>query len=184
MFDMLFLKGIDMKLLVSAFLVFAACAVAQPAGGDASQNLAEEAKQAYTRVKNNILRAAEKMPETDYSFKAAPEVRPFSELLTHVTGAQFHACSLLTGAKPPAMPAADAKKADIQAALKASFDECDKAYDSVTAANQMETVGSGYMHHSRIGLLWYNVTHDNEMYGTMAVYMRLKGLVPPSSERR
>ncbi len=173
-----------MKLRFPALLLLAAvCAVAQPAGGSSGPNLAEEAKQAYTRVKSNILRAAEKMPEADYTFKATPDVRPFSELLSHVAAAQFRACSLLTGATPPELPA-NPSKAAVTAALQASFDNCDKAYDSVTPADQAEMVGSGYMHHSRIGLLWYNVTHDNEMYGAMAVYMRLKGFVPPSSERR
>ncbi len=173
-----------MKPILAALLLTAtACALAQQPAGNSSPNLAEEAKQAYSRVKTNILRAAEKMPEDNYTFKATPDVRPFSELLSHVATAQFRACSLLTGATPPEVPA-NPSKAALTAALQASFDNCDKAYDSVTAANQGEMVGSGYMHHSRIGLLWYNVTHDNEMYGTMAVYMRLKGLVPPSSERR
>jgi hypothetical protein len=173
-----------MKLLYPALpLLAAACALAQQPSGETTPSLAEEAKQAYSRVKTNILKAAEKMPESDYSFKATPEVRPFSELLAHVAGSQFRACSLLTGASPAAAPSSPTK-ASLTAYLQASFDNCDKAYDSVTPANQGEWIGSGYMHHSRIGLLWYNATHLNEMYGTMSVYMRLKGLVPPSSERR
>jgi DinB superfamily len=143
--------------------------------------LQTEAKQDYTRVKNNLLKAADKMPEDAYSFQATPEVRPFGELVAHVAQAQTRFCGTVTDST--AKPAPPGKtKAELVAALKASFDVCDAAYDSVTPANQSQVVGSGYLHRSRLALLWLNNEHDNEMYGTMSVYMRLKGLVPPSSE--
>lgn len=42
----------------------------------------------------------------------------------------------------------------------------------------------GQRQRSRLGLLAGMVSHSNEEYGYMAVYLRLKGVVPPSSERR
>ena len=83
-------------------------------------------------------------------------------------------------AKPPADTA---DKDAILAGLKASFAECDKAFAATTDANftEMFTVGQGKR--SRAGLLWGTVSHDNEQYATLALYLRLKGLTPPSSEK-
>jgi hypothetical protein len=67
--------------------------------------------------------------------------------------------------------------------LKASFAECDKAYAGLTDANMTEVINAGPFTRSRLGLMWGNVSHDNEQYATLALYMRLKGLVPPSSEK-
>ena len=69
------------------------------------------------------------------------------------------------------------------AALQASFAECDKAYASLSAANLMQSVTVGPMSRARLSLAWGNVSHDNEQYATLALYLRLKGLVPPSSEK-
>lgn len=164
-------------------LVFACvCVSAQDAAPNPSA--AAEAKQGLTRVMNNLVKAAEKVPEEDYSFRATPEVRPFGQLIAHVADSQMRACSMLNGS--PKTPSAGSKtsKADLVAALQDSVAECDKAAASVTEANASEFLGSGYMHHSRLGMLYYITAHDNEMYGTMCVYMRLKNIVPPSSEPR
>lgn len=149
-----------------------------------SNPLSTEAKQAYERVKNNILKAADKMPEADYSFKATPDVRPFGQLVAHVADAQLRSCSAFNGEAKKPDAASKTTKADLVSALKASFDECDKAYDSMTDAKAGEMVSAGRGQRSRLGILNGTVAHDNEMYGTMAVYLRLKGLVPPSSEGR
>ena len=69
------------------------------------------------------------------------------------------------------------------AALKESFAECDKAYDSLTDATAGEMTKAARPR-TKLGTLVGNTAHDNEMYGAMAVYMRLKGIVPPSSEGR
>jgi hypothetical protein len=47
----------------------------------------------------------------------------------------------------------------------------------------MEVLTLGPVKRSRIGLAWGTVSHDNEQYATLALYLRLKGLVPPSSEK-
>jgi hypothetical protein len=81
------------------------------------------------------------------------------------------------------VPADTADKAEILAALNASFAECDKAYAGLTAANATEMLHAGPASRSRLSLLWGNISHDNEQYATLALYLRLKGLVPPSSEK-
>jgi hypothetical protein len=69
------------------------------------------------------------------------------------------------------------------AALKASFDACDKAYGALTDANVAEMVSVGQRKRSRIGMAWGNVSHDNEQYAELSTYLRLKGLVPPTAEK-
>lgn len=147
---------------------------------------AGEVQGSYARVKANVVKAAENTPAEDYAFKPTPDIRIFARVVNHVTEAQFRACGSMNGVaaaditKPPADTA---EKAVIVDALKASFAECDKAYAALTDANLAEMITVGQVKRSRIGLSWGNVSHDNEQYATLALYMRLKGLVPPSSEK-
>jgi hypothetical protein len=107
-------------------------------------------------------------------------------VVNHVTEAQWHSCGAINGtaeAAQPKVPAETADKAAIVAALQASFAECDKAYASLTEGNMLQMISLGPITRARIGFAWGNVSHDNEQYATLALYMRLKGLVPPSSEK-
>ncbi|HYK37148.1 DinB family protein [Alloacidobacterium sp.] len=146
--------------------------------------LAAEAQGRYAQVKGFITKAAENMPAENYSYKPTPDIRTFARVVNHVTEAQFRACGALNGtseAKPA--PPETADKATIVDALKASFAECDKAFGTLSDSNVTEMVQLGSAKHSRIGIAWGTVTHDTEQYATLALYMRLKGLVPPSSEK-
>lgn len=145
--------------------------------------LSAEVQAAYTSVKNNILKAADKMPAENYSFKPTPEVRSFAEVLDHVADSQMRACSGILGDQKTPNAAGKTAKAEVVAALQESFAECDKAYDSLTDANASEMIKMGQRQRTRLGALVGNTTHDNEQYGIITVHMRLKGLVPPSSER-
>jgi len=138
----------------------------------------------YNGVKNNLLKAADKMPDDGYAFKPTPEERSFGGWIGHVADAQTAGCSRVLGT--PKAPSAGSKttKADLVAALKASFDTCDAAYAALTDANANESVQSFRGPMTRLASLAGNVAHDNECYGAMAVYLRLKGIVPPSSEPR
>jgi uncharacterized damage-inducible protein DinB len=152
-----------------------------------SSPLASEVQGAYARVKPNIVKAAEKMPAEDYSYKPTPDIRTFARVVNHVTEAQLHICGAANNADPstlPKVPPETADKAVIVEALKASFAECDKAYGGLTDANMTELIQAGPVgKRSRLGLLWGNVSHEKEQYATLSLYMRLKGLVPPSSEK-
>jgi len=147
--------------------------------------LAKEVQTNYARVKANILKSADKTPPEDYPFKPTPDIRTFARVVNHVTEAQARICGAINGSKPDAItvPPETADKATIVAALNASFAECDTAYAATTDANMTVVVDAGFFKRSRLGLLWGNVAHDNEQYATLALYMRLKGLVPPSSEK-
>jgi len=158
---------------------------AQPANPPQNANpLSAELKQMYTGVKNNLIKMAEKMPEENYSFKAAPEIRAFGQLVAHVADSQARTCSAVNGEQKAVNAASKTSKADLVAALKESFAFCDKAFDSLTDAKASEVIQMGQRQRSRLGALAGTVSHSNEEYGYMAVYLRLKGIVPPSSEGR
>jgi hypothetical protein len=147
--------------------------------------LIQEAKAAYSMQKDFILAAADNMPEANYSFKPTPEIRSYGELFTHIVQVQNGACAIIAGQAPsrPTTPP-PTTKTEIIAQLKASFDACDAANATVIAANALDVVGKGFLHGTRVGLIEKNAAHDNEMYGTIAVYLRLKGIVPPSTAAR
>jgi hypothetical protein len=107
-------------------------------------------------------------------------------VVNHISEAQLHSCGAVNHTAADALakvPAETADKTAVVEALNASFAECDKAFASLTDANLGEMFDLGKVKRSRVGLIWGTVSHDNEQYATLALYMRLKGLVPPSSEK-
>jgi uncharacterized damage-inducible protein DinB len=174
-------------LLVSPIFAQGQAPAPAPAPAQASgpaPSVADAIRQSYNAVKNNLLKAADKMPDDGYAFQATPEERNFGAWVAHIADAQTTICSRALGA--PKTPSAGSKtaKADLVAALKDSFDLCDTAYAGLTEANANDTVQSFRGPSPRLAVLAFNVAHDNEGYGSMAVYLRLKGIVPPSSEPR
>jgi hypothetical protein len=159
-------------------------AATTPAPAATANPLSAEVQARYAQVKGFILKSAETTPAEDYSYKPTPDIRTFARVVNHVTEAQFRACGALNGVSTPKpAPAETADKATIIDALHASFAECDKAYAALTDATMTEMVQAGPAKRSRLGIAWGNVTHDTEQYATLAIYMRLKGLIPPSSEK-
>jgi hypothetical protein len=147
--------------------------------GQTTNPLIAETKQAYTAVKGYLTRAAAAMPEANYSFQPTPDIRTFGALLGHIADHQMNYCSTALGAHKQGNAASKTTKADLVAALAASFAECDSAWGGITDANATEMVGQ----RSKLGTLILDVVHSNEEYGYMALYFRLKGIVPPSSDR-
>lgn len=167
--------------LLSIFLT-CACGFAQ---GPANP-LSAGQKGIYTMVKNNVLKAADKMPEENYAYKPTPEVRSFGQLIGHIADAQYLFCSAVLGEKNPALGIEKGKttKADLVEALKEGFAYCDKAYDGMTDAQAAEIVKFFGRDQAKLSVLAFNTAHDDEHYGNIVTYMRLKNLVPPSSEGR
>jgi hypothetical protein len=146
--------------------------------------LSADTKRAYEGIKNNLTRMAEKMPEDAYGFQPIPEIRTFGELVAHVADSQARNCSSITGATKSVDAAAKKTKAELVAALKESFAICDAAFNGMTDANATKMIEGRRGPRPALGVLNGVVTHSNEEYGYMAVYMRLKKVVPPSSEGR
>lgn len=160
-------------------LLTASCALAQSENPFVSQ-----LKQFYTVRKGDLLKAADRMPAGDYDFRPTPEMRTFGQLIAHITDAQMSFCSGAKGEPRRLNAASKTTKADLVAALKASFDECDSALDSTTDATATQMMKAGDTQRSKFWSLLYATLHDNEEYGYLAVYLRLKNLVPPSTDSR
>ena len=141
-------------------------------------------KSGYNAVKMNLLKAADAMPEDGYSFTPTPAERNFGGWVAHVADAQTATCSRIAGTPKTINAGTKTSKADLVAALKDSFDTCDAVYNALTDANAGDLITGGRGPGVRLTLLAGNTAHDNECYGSMAVYLRLKGIVPPSSEGR
>jgi uncharacterized damage-inducible protein DinB len=137
----------------------------------------------YSLVKGNIIKAAEEMPESDYGFKPTPDVRSFGQLVGHVADAQFTFCAPALGEQPKPASAEKTKttKADLIQALKAGFAYCDTAYKGLTDAHAADMVNFFGHDTAKLSLLTFSSAHDDEHHGNMVTYLRLKGLVPPSS---
>ncbi len=146
--------------------------------------LSTEAKQAWTRTKGNLIGAAEKMTEENYDFKPAPESQSFKVLVAHTADSALGTCSAYNGERKQGGASKLASKAELVAALKDSLAECDKAYDSLTDAKATEMIQSPRGSRSRLGALYGNNIHLEHEYAQMTVLLRLKGVVPPSSEGR
>jgi uncharacterized damage-inducible protein DinB len=143
-------------------------------------------KFAYARVKDVLLKAAEKMPEENYSFKPVDTVRSYGQIVGHVADAQYLFCSIALGDKNPAPNIEHSKssKADLIAALNTAFAYCDKAYDGMTDAAAVQPIKLFGNDAPRLSALTVNNMHDLEHYGNLATYMRIKNIVPPSSEQQ
>lgn len=159
-------------------------ALAGSAFAQAPPSAAATVKAQYNRIKGNFQKAAEKMPEADYNFKPVPEVESFGQRVAHIADPQLATCTGLMGDRKMGTAKQKTSKADLVAALNESFAACDKAFDALTDANAMESVAAGRGQQPRVVALYGLIVHANEVYGAMGVYMRLKGIVPPSSEGR
>jgi hypothetical protein len=169
---------------IGAVLAFAATGLAVMWAQPPAPSAAASLKKSYTSIKTNFVKAAEKMPEENYSFKPVDAVETFGQRVAHIADPQLGTCSALAGDRKAGTAKSKTAKADLVAAIKESFDACDKAFDALTDANAMEPIAAGRGQQPRITVLYGLVVHANEVYGAMGVYMRLKGIVPPSSEGR
>ena len=139
----------------------------------------------YTMLSGMLTAAAEKMPEENYSFKPTPEVRSFGQLVGHLADAQYYFCGLAAGETkaPPGVEKSKTGKAELIAALKEAVAYCSKTYAGMTDSKGGEMVKLMNTDFARLAVLAGNTAHDYEHYGNMATYMRIKGIVPPSSEK-
>ncbi len=191
-----------MLLVVVCMLAIAIPAFAQPpaqGAGAATDPVSKTLKASFDTVSRYLARSAEKMPEANYSFKPTPEVRSFGEILGHVANSQYSYCARMKGEPNPNQGNDFEKKtakADLVKAINDSNAYCSAVYDSMTDAMAVRPVaplpapapaaGAQFKPAPppamRLRFLVGNVTHDQEHYGNLVTYLRLKGLVPPSSE--
>ncbi|HWC19276.1 MAG TPA: DinB family protein [Terriglobales bacterium] len=169
-----------MKLLFGCLLISCAAAAQNPDLKSASGYPKMVQKQVTTWIE----RAAEKMPEEEYAFKPDPAVRSYGQILGHIADANYLFCSTAMGEKNPSSGIEKTKstKAELTSALHDAFAYCGRAYDALTDAAANETVKAFGQERNKLGVLWFNASHNLEHYGNLVVYIRMKAMVPPSSE--
>src|SRR6201997_3090534 len=140
----------------------------------------------YSFVSSAVVGAAQKMPEENYSFKPTPEVRTFGQIVGHVADASYMFCSQAAGETNPSKDIEKTKtsKADLVAALKESVAYCTKSFDSMTDTKGSQMVKFFNFNIAKLTLYSINTAHTDEHYGNMVTYLRLKGIVPPTSENQ
>ena len=175
-----------MKKLVLAIVALAVTVTAAEAQNPVSDGI----RSSWNGAKRNINESAEQMPEEHYGFKPVDSVRTFGQILAHVAGASYVFCASAKGEKSPFaedyFEKIEKTKAAIVKAVADSHAYCDGAYTALTdaTAGQMVNNPFGTGQGSRAAQLIGNVGHDNEHYGNLVTYFRIKGMVPPSSKRQ
>jgi uncharacterized damage-inducible protein DinB len=175
-----------MTTLSKAFLAMTAtCALVSAQTKPAADPLIEGSHGLFTQISGLILRSADKIPENLWSFQATPEVRTIGQLFAHIADASNHICATAVGAKMSTVSVENTMKtkAEIVAALKKEFAGCDADYAAMTPASALQVLDlGGGTKRTRITEMDYEVAHTWEHYGNLVTYMRLKGIIPPSSE--
>jgi uncharacterized damage-inducible protein DinB len=142
-------------------------------------------KAVFDMLKGNLSKTAEKVGEDLYAFKPTPEVRSLGQLIGHIADSHFSICAAAAGEKPSqsGIEKSATTKAALSKALNESIAYCDKVIAGLDDTKGMEVTKFFTGPTTRLGILAFNTAHSYEHYGNLVTYMRLKGIVPPSSER-
>jgi uncharacterized damage-inducible protein DinB len=166
----------------------ASAQTAAPAQPRPAQTFAVFLQAQYASLKRYLVASSDKMPAEHFGFKPAPEVMTYAGLLGHIIDVQYGFCNAVKGGPNPAAGKALDKmtdKAALVPAVKEAFAYCDDAFAGLTDDNalQLLTVGSGANQRqvARANQLTMVIAHGNEHYGNLVTYMRIHGIVPPSS---
>lgn len=141
----------------------------------------------YGGLSTILLASAELMPEEKYGYEPTPEVRSFGQIVGHVADSQYFFCAAALGEKNPAPKIEQTRtsKAELVAGLKDAIAYCDRAYAALTEANAADMLAVnmfGGQRMPRLGVLSVNMAHAALHYGNLIVYLRMNGIVPPSSD--
>jgi len=151
----------------------------------APTSLIADSRASYDLVARYVLASAEKMPEENYAFRPSPDVRTFAQLVGHIADAQYIGCSAVNGEKytPRDIEKNQSGKAELIPALKEAIAYCESTWSKITdsrAADRVELFGRP---RAKLAALDLGTAHAFEHYGNMVTYMRIKRVVPPSSEK-
>lgn len=168
------------RLLTAALLTLCAA----PAAAQGDNTAVGAARSVYTAGRDYVLAAAEQMPEADYGFRPTQDVRTFGQMIGHIANAQGAICSAVLGEQRQGAQNWEqvTDKAALVAGLRASNEICDRAY-AISDEAALATVRLFGQERTALSALVLNAAHDFEHYGNLVTYMRMKGMVPPSSQR-
>jgi uncharacterized damage-inducible protein DinB len=176
--------GIGVMMAAVAVLPLSAQAPVQPRP---AQTFPVYLQGQYATLKRNITGSVDKMPAEHFAFKPVPQVMSYAELLTHIVDTQYFYCSTVKGAENPgaSLNFKVTDKVAVRQLVKDSFAYCDDTFAAVTNENALEMLTRGsaptQRQLARVNQLTQLIVHGNEHYGNLVTYMRMKGIVPPSS---
>jgi uncharacterized damage-inducible protein DinB len=176
-----------MRMTVLTFLWCVCITFVSQAQQPPANPVVESARPLHEQVMGYILRAVDQMPEEHYAFKPTPDVRSFGQLIAHIATTQYVFCSAAIGEQSPDgrdFEKSHTTKGALSEAIRASFTYCDRAYAMPDAQATRWQAIKGWGERAPLSILILNIGHNNEHYGNIVTYMRLKGLVPPSSQPR
>lgn len=131
-----------------------------------------------SNMQDKILKAAELMPESKYSYRPTKDVRSFGEIVTHVADISYYLCSNMKGEKPPAMAGGKSSKTEIITYLKGSFEYCDGAFSRFSDAHLNDPADFWGFKTNKMFILTQAGNHDALHYGNLVTYLRMNGLEP------
>jgi uncharacterized damage-inducible protein DinB len=146
--------------------------------------LVSDTKLNYDMASKYLLAAAKKMPDDRYSFRPAPDVRTFGQLVGHIAESQYIACDPIRGKeyKPHNLERGLNTKADLVAALETAVGYCQETWTTLKPGALADKVKLFNRDRTKLGVLDIATAHAFEHYGNMVTYLRMNGVVPPSSE--
>ena len=131
-----------------------------------------------SNMQDKIMKSADEMPESKYSYRPAKDVRSFAEILNHVADISYILCSNAKGEATPATATAKGSKTEIRVYLKGAFDYCDGAYSGFTDAHLNDPADFFGAKTNKMFILTQVGNHDALHYGNLVTYLRLNGLEP------
>jgi uncharacterized damage-inducible protein DinB len=171
---------LSITLVASAFLATQRDAAAQ------TGNLNAELLKDWTEQKAIMMKIADAMPEEKFSYKSTPAQRDYGQQILHVAGGNIMYLQFFGGkAAAPTINRGAASKAEILKALADSFDYGAALITEQTDQSMMQTIQTNaYLGpSSKARVIYFLIGHTWDIYGQMAVYLRLNGITPPRSQR-
>jgi len=131
-----------------------------------------------SNMQDKIVKSAEAMPESKYSYRPTKEVRSFAEIVNHVADISYYLCSSVKGEETPGTAAAKGSKTEIVAYLKGAFDYCDGVYSGFSDAHLNDPADFFGAKTNKMFILTQVGNHDALHYGNLVTYLRINGLEP------
>ena len=135
-------------------------------------------------IETTVMQTAETTPESLYGYRATADVRTFGQILAHIADAQKALCAATQGGNvnlTDGFEKSATTKAAIVAALRETFAACHAVLASLSDQDAARTVPFGQQPASIATIVAFTISHGNEHYGNLVTYLRLNGIVPPSS---
>ena len=172
------------RTLLTVLVVICGVSVTESAAQPPTDPVALVIKHQFEGPLRLVFEATQLLPAEEFGFRPTTEVRSFGEVVGHIVSSAFLYCSASLGRPIPSMDAdlrTNPAKADLLTGLTAAKNYCDGAY-SVTDAQLAESVPERGVA-VRAQALIINASHTYEHYGNLVTYLRLQGIVPPSTQR-